>query len=217
MPEERPTAVRGRTAVRIAAVVAVVLIALAYFLGRATNPSPRDPIADAPGVLMTSSPDPSIGSEESAVTAATEFARIMTGPSGDPDVYIEQMESIAAPQWSERASDLAKNAIQFVRERYGEQGRVEFYPVKYRLRSYSAEQAVVDIWGVVLGSGPKIPGVEESWITGTVNLILLDSEWKVVGQSSEAGPTPELLRTKDTATTEEILNEFNEYSDASNS
>jgi hypothetical protein len=65
----------------------------------------------------------------------------------------------------------------------------------------------------VLASGPKIIGIEESWITGTINLQWVGSQWKVAGQSSSGGPTPELLRTDEEKTVTEILNEFSEYGD----
>jgi hypothetical protein len=124
------------------------------------------------------------------------------------------MVSIAASQWKARAEELAQNGTEFVIERYGEGGAVEFQPVRYRVRSHSSESAVIDIWGVVLGSGPKLNGIEESWITGTVSLVWEGSQWKVSGQSSKGGPTPELLRTEEQGTVGEVLNEFKEYRDA---
>ena len=199
--------------------VAIVLLAIAFFLGRATSPeapedspSTRVPDSQEERTGITDQPD-----EAGAVAAATYYSRVMSGPTGDPALYLESMESIAAPQWTTRASELAQNAVDFVTERYGQGGSVEFKPIRYRVRSYSGDEAVIDIWGVVIGSGPNIRGIEESWITGAVTLVWIESEWKVAGQSSKGGPTPEVVRTEDALTVEEILSEFNEYRDASDS
>ncbi len=190
---------------------AMVAFLVPFLIGRVTAPDGDA----APKQRPDSSSSPTRPTDEaSAVDAATRFARVMTGPSGDASTYLDQMRSIASPDWRSRAEDLARNAIDFVDERYGEGGSVEFEPLRYRVGSHSRRQAVIDIWGVVLGSGPKFGGIEESWITGTVNLVWVGSGWKVAGQSSNGGPTPELLRTEEGSTADEILNEFKEYSGA---
>src|SRR5438552_4109662 len=95
-------------------VMVLILIALAFLLGRATDGPRRNP-------TPTTSPSPGAptGSEVSAVSAATKFSRVMTGPSGDVPEYLMQVKSIAAPSWQSRAQELANNSIQFVRHRYG--------------------------------------------------------------------------------------------------
>lgn len=194
------------------AILVLALVVIAFVIGRATAPEGELDIQERTpddSALPTATAD-----ELSAVDAATRFARIMTGPSDDPAAYIEEMKSIAASQWKARAERLAQNGIEFVTERYGQGGSVELQPVRYRVRSHSPESAVIDIWGVVLGSGPKVNGIEESWVTGTVSLVWVDSQWKVSGQSSKGGPTPELLRTEAEGTVQEVLADFKEYSDA---
>ena len=194
------------------AILVLAVVVVAFLIGRATAPD-RELGVEHPtpneSALPTTRAD-----ELGAVDAATRFAQIMTGPSADPASYMEEMQSIAASQWKTRAQELAQNGIEFVADRYGQGGSIEFQPVRYRVRSHSPGSAVIDIWGVVLGSGPKLNGIEESWITGTVSLVWEDSQWKVSGQSSKGGPTPELLRTEEEGTAEEVLADFKEYSDA---
>ena len=182
---------------------ALLLIAVGILIGRGTAkvepnyPDTRD---------QSSSPR----TRQGAVKAAEAIARIMTGPSGDEVAYREAMESVAANEWVSRAVELAENSIVFVRDRYGVGGSITFEPIRYRLTSYSEDQATVELWGVVLGFGPKIAGVEESWITGTIELAWSVNEWKASGQSSKGGPTPESLRTEDDTSANIVLREFTE-------
>lgn len=184
---------------------------VAFLIGRATSP---DAETNASPRVPSQSGEPSMADESGAVRAATSYARIMAGPSADSEEYLADMQSIAAEEWKSRAEELAHNGSEFVVERYGQDGAVDFQPVRYRVRSFSEQAAVIDIWGVVLASGSKLGGIEESWITGTVDLVWVGSEWKVSGQSSEGGPTPELLRTDEDGSVDEVLVDFKEYDDA---
>lgn len=207
-----PSPERGRTRILVLVVLFVALV-IAFAMGRASAP---DDIAEAPPSTSTEPSNADTRDEASAVAAATRFSRVLTGPSGDADTYMDEIVRVAAPGWTDRARELAQNGIDFVTQRYGNGGTVEFTPVRYRVRSFSPEQAVIDLWGVVLGSGPKVGGIEESWVTGTLELQFVESEWKVSAQSSRGGPTPELLRTEESQTVDEILSDFVEYSDAEN-
>lgn len=149
-------------------------------------------------------------SAEGAVAAASNYARVMTGASGDPAAYRRALRTLASPDWLERAEELATNTIDFVRSRYGTDGSATFSPVRYRVAAFSKDLATIDIWGVLVASGPKIEGVDESWLIATVELAWVETDWRVVGQSAAPGPTPELLRTAD-AQSESILTDFEEY------
>ena len=197
---------------RWALVLILLLVGIvAFLIGRGTSPDAETNVGPT---APTESAAPTTPDESSAVRAATLYARIMAGPTADSEEYLADMQSIAADQWKARAEELAQNGSEFVAERYGEDGAVEFQPIRYRVRSFSEQAAVIDLWGVVLASGSKLGGIEESWITGTVNLVWVGSEWKVSGQSSEGGPTPELLRTDEGGSVDEVLVDFKEYDDA---
>jgi hypothetical protein len=132
----------------------------------------------------------------------------MTGVSGNPDQHRAAMETIAAPEWKERARELADNALAFLRDRY-EDGSASFTPVRYRVADYTEDAAVVEIWGVTLISEPKSDGIDESWVTGTIELRWV-GDWRVVGGGSVIGPTPQLLQTREGAATS-VLDDFEGY------
>ncbi len=190
----------------------VIGILVGWLLGA----SDSDSGAGSPDIACVTPPASRVHvrSEEGAVAAATTYARIMAGSTGDDDEYRNAMQELAAPGWGERAAELADNALAFVEERYGPGGRVTFNPVRYRVLTYTNEEARIDIWGVVLGVGPKLGGIEESWVTATLSLVWVDESWRVQGQSSQGGPTPELLRTQGQAAVPEAVEGFQEYDDA---
>jgi hypothetical protein len=214
---------RRRRALLLAAIGALVVLGIGILIGRGLYPEESNP-QDSSSPKTTEDVGPTdvvngvpIGytrTEEGAVAAATSFAQTMTGPSGNPDTYRLAMETLAALGWRKRAQELAENAIAFVEDRYGPGGSVEFTPLRYRAARYSDERAVIEIWGVVVGSGPKIAGIEESWITGTVVLSWTGSDWRVIGQKSEGGPTPELLRDGRGGDARAVLQDFQEYEGA---
>lgn len=192
----------------IAAAIALLLI-IGFFVGRVTAPDSVDEGNSAPPEKELSTPDEN--SEAGAVEVATSIAQLMAAPTGDTTSYLEAAEEIAAPGWEARARELAQGAIDFVDDRYGSDASVSFQPVRYRVRSYSSDETTIDIWGVVLASGQKVGGVEESWVTATLTLVWVDSTWKVADQSSKGGPTPELLRTEEEVPIDEVLDDFEEY------
>lgn len=187
---------------------ALFLVAVGLMIGRGLSVEPNQ----TDGTTLPRDDDPQAfpRTEQGAIEAAEEIARALTGPNGDVDAYREGMESVAADQWMERAVELADNSIAFVNDRYGVGGGITFNPIRYRLASYSENRATVELWGVVLGQGPKIVGIEESWITGTIELTWSENQWKASGQASKGGPTPESLRTEDDAPASLVLEEFRE-------
>jgi hypothetical protein len=183
---------------------AVVLLIGAFFLGRGSAPDLKE------GVGEPAAQGLSLRSEEGAVEAATNFARILPGPSGDVDAYYQAMRDLAAPEWQTRAQELADNAVAFVVDQYGKEGHISFQPVRYRIDSFSSEQADIDIWGIVLATNSGGARIEESWLTATLSVVWVDDEWKLGGQTSRGGPTPELLQTGDQVTADQ-LGGFEEY------
>lgn len=206
---------RTRRKLLLAAIAIVVALGVGSFIGRALGP---DDDVDAPSPPSATGGVTDSGEEEQtehgAVQAATAFARLMAGPTHDRPTYLKAVSEIATPDWRERARELAENTIDFIEDRYGAGGRLSFNPIRYRVRSYSTSQTTVDIWGVVLGSGPERDGIEESWITGTLTLVWAGDSWKLNGQTSKGGPTPELLKTDEEASANHILSDFREYDDA---
>ncbi len=151
--------------------------------------------------------------KQGAVQAATNFTRVMAAVSDDADAYVAAADTMAASEWAAEARRLAHNGLEFFRERYGTGGSFTFAPVRYRLVSYSDTEATVGVWGVTVASGPKIQGIEESWLTGTLDLVWVSGDWRLAGQTSVTGPTPELLQATESVAAAG-LDQFEEYENA---
>ena len=191
---------------------AVVLLMLGFFAGRFTSPEPsltepdtKKSDAEGPGPTseLNGVPVGYAQTEEGAVAAATEFARIMTAASGEKPQYIASLQTLAAPQWRSTASKLAANGHEFFRNRYGSEGSATFSPLRYRVLDFSEEKARIDLWGVLTVSSGAAP-LEESWLTGTLDLVWVNNDWRVAAQSSEAGPTPRLFQNEDDLSAEDL-------------
>jgi hypothetical protein len=209
---------RGSRVVLLTVLVLLVL-GIGILIGRSLEPDRAAPRVVAPSASprITEGSDVINGvavgydrSEDGAVAAATTFAGVMSGPSGDVGAYRAAMGTLAAPDWKARADELASNAISFLRSRYGDGGSISFQPIRYKVDHYSDDAATVQLWGVVVATGPKVQRLEESWITGTIRLSWIQDDWRVSGQDSKAGPTPRLLAGQD-ATPADELNDFQGY------
>jgi hypothetical protein len=196
----------------------LLVVGAAFVIGRATasdsSPEQTDErdAEDGAGPSGTTNGVP-VGfsqSEDGAVAAATIFARAIATIPLDTDAYKETIRTLAAPEWLSDAEALADNSLTFLVERYGQGAASTFSPIKYRIQKYSDTSATVALWGVTLGSGPKVQQPEESWVTGTIELVWVDDDWRVAGQSSSVGPTPERLNTEDELDGSELEN-FEEY------
>ena len=185
-----------RRPVLLLSVAVVVALLLGIWIGRALAPpqeeaSPSTPSPEATG--LSEHPQ----TEKGAIAAATEFSRVIADVSTDEDQYRQAIREVAAPDWTSKAEELADNTLSFLEERYGAEGTFSFVPARYRVVEFAENAATVDLWGVTLATGPKIVGVEETWITGTLELVWSSEGWRVAGQDSATGPTPELVRSED--------------------
>lgn len=198
----------------------VIGVAVGTWIGRATAPN-GTPRASEPQHESRSSTRETVNgvtvgyprTERGAVDAATNFARVMASASGDERSYRAAWLTMAAPEWKDRAEELAENGHEFLRERYGDGGSFTFSPLRYRVVSYSQSSATVELWGVTVASGPKVPGIDESWLTASIELTWTSGDWRVSGQSSATGPTPELLHTDDSRPSSS-LDAFKEFEHA---
>lgn len=198
-------------------VTALILFALGFLVGRWTGaddgslqPS-RSPIVEADAErLVHGVPVGYSHTQEGAVQAATNFTRVMASALENPDTYRAVLMTMAAPRWVSDAERVAENGIRFFNDRYGLGGSSTFSPLRYRVVSYSNTRATIQLWGVTIATGPRIDGIEESWLTGTVELSWVSGDWRIADQSSESGPTPELLQSG-TDFSSRTLEGFKEY------
>lgn len=193
-------------------ITAVLLLVVGILIGRNLAPSEEGNAHNGP---HESGETPLIDakSEAGAVALATEFARTLSGAIDDADSYHRLIRGFAAPEWESEAERLAENTLRFVIKRYGEDADLSFAPIRYRVSHFSEDRAVVELWGVTVATGSKIVGIEESWITGRIDLRWLGNRWLVVDQDSQSGPTPELLRSVDEVAPS-VLQDFQEYKHA---
>lgn len=192
-------------------------VALVMFLvGRGTAPEgSQEPLTTGPLPSASSTlPPPSFQSgtrtPEGAASAATEFARVMSGATSDRAALVHATEAIAAPAWREEARRLAHNGVDFIVDRYGSDGESTFVPVRYRILEFSPTEATIQVWGVTLAMGSSVTGIDESWVTGTIELAWVEDRWLVAGGDSRVGPTPRLLQTGTPAPIS-FLDGFKEY------
>ena len=177
-------------------VAVVVALLLGMWIGRILAPPQEDALPSTPTPDATSHSE-HLQTEEGAIAAATEFSRVIADVSADEDQYRQAIREVAAPDWASKAEELADNTLSFLEERYGSEGTFSFVPARYRVVEFAEAAATIDLWGVTLATGPKVVGVEETWITGTLQLVWTSGGWRVAGQDSATGPTPELVRSED--------------------
>jgi hypothetical protein len=134
----------------------------------------------------------------------------MADAAGDAGAYRAAVETLAAPVWRTQANELASNGLNFVKRRYGQGASISFQPLRYRVDQYTDGRATIQLWGMVIASGPKIRRLEESWITTSIQLSWVQNDWRASGQDSKAGPTPHLLSGQDAAAAAG-LNDFQEF------
>lgn len=215
------TVLNDRRSNRIARMVVAGTLALAAFVvGRMTAPegSSDSPVGPARTVSPEVNDPGSSGTSSSfartrqgAVAAATHSAHVMSSATGDLAAFVDATAAIAAPSWKDDARRLAENTVKFVAERYGPNGSTAFVPVRYRLSAFGGDSAIVNVWGVTLADAGNGQAIDESWVTGTIELVWIDGQWLVTGGNSEVGPTPELLQTEDPVVTSSLAG-FKDYS-----
>lgn len=149
--------------------------------------------------------------KDGAVAAATHSALVMSSASSDLAAFVDATAAIAAPSWKDDARRLAENTVNFVTERYGPNGSTTFVPVRYRVSAFGVDSATVNVWGVTLAHGGDGRAIDESWVTGTIELMWTEGQWLVTGGSSEVGPTPKLLQTEEPAAASSLAG-FKDYS-----
>lgn len=183
-------------------VTALILFALGFLVGRWTDADDgrhqqsRSPIAQTQAERFVHGvPVGYPRTQEGAIQAATNFTRVMASALENPDTYRAVLMTMAAPSWVSDAERVAENGIRFFKDRYGLGGSSTFSPLRYRVNSYSNTRATIQLWGVTVATGPRTDGIEESWLTGTVELSWVSGDWRIADQSSEPGPTPELLQS----------------------
>jgi hypothetical protein len=209
---------------------AVALLSLGGAIGRATSPGHTGSETQQRAIVPSddgrfSRGDP--GSEvpyprtrRGAVAAATAFAVALDGPEVLDEVQrTRTIQAIAAPDAREElASDFAdlaelmESRLALDAEVAGSPGFVwRAVPAGWQVRDYSADEAVVAIWGtgVLVMEGRQLE--QPGWQTAEVTLRWEDASWRLVSIRSEDGPTPPPAGSEAASLIGEEMNDFEPF------
>ncbi|WP_189061568.1 hypothetical protein [Longimycelium tulufanense] len=176
--------------ISVLVVVALGLLVGAFFLGRATAPGAGSGSGSGDVTLRDGMPVPNRHSVAGAATAASNYQIACTRVSAgtlDP----EQAGSVLL---SDSASDTAKQGLQKPTAPADalSQERKSFAPASIVVESYTADRAVVRVWGAWTSSSRIVPDPAGSAMWGNT-VITLDwqrGQWRVSDQRFQEGPWP---------------------------
>jgi hypothetical protein len=188
----------------IPAAMLLMALALGLLLGRVTAPQTVQvrtvPLAPGSARMESGVPVGFAHSEAGAVDAATAYAVALNGPILlDPAALRAAAAAIALPQYQAELIGQGDKGLQALNTTYGVQSNaragatpaVKLVPIAYKLESYSAIEARVDIWAVWLIAEAGILAPQQNWITLQLSLNWLDSDWKMDASGAHPGPVPQ--------------------------
>ena len=155
-------------------------------------------------------------SEEGAVAAATNYARVLSSTLIlDRSKRRAAIEALAAPETLARQQRAWDQAVASLNKGLGvtngaaKDGTIllRAVPVGWRMEKYSDKRATVAIWVTsvlgALGGPPQGVPVREAWGTTTVELRWVDGDWKLLDTTNTDGPRP--IADPDTPTADSQL------------
>lgn len=191
---------RGRRV--IGAVIAVLLLLVGVWVGRASAPSHSSRGATTEGMVGPSSvaggvPVGYAHSESGAVAAATTYLAVLAGPTVLDDTSRHAaLDAVALPS-ARNAVDRTLTVDPSGAAAAGlatalKDGSLiaRTIPAGSHLRSYTAGDATVEVWAVSLLGTRTLAKASTSWSTTTVTLSWFDGDWKLAGLVGRAGPVP---------------------------
>jgi hypothetical protein len=194
----------------MAVIVLVLGEAAAFVAARLTAPTTAPgPVATSvagagPTYLLNGVPMGYAHTEAGAVMAATSYVRVLEGLLvAYPDRYRAAVSTMADPAAGPDLLDMAGTTLGGVGNispgltQAVAQGRAvvqELHPIRYHVDSYTADRAVVSIWGVSLQAidGEREP--LEVWATEALTVKWVSGDWRLFqvadGQYGGVGPSP---------------------------
>lgn len=139
---------------------------------------------------------------EGAISAANNYARVLSGPLlADPGAYMKANEILASKKWvsarqdAQKDLDALENKYQLAAKRaQGLQVAIESSVLRYRLDSFSKTKAVVSYWLVgIIDPGDAMP--DEIWTSGIMTLTYEEGDWKVMDLKKLEPIVPRQLQT----------------------
>lgn len=181
----------GRRRITTGILVALALIVGAFAVGRLTAPTIGTSTAAPSNLPMRDGiPIPDRHTVAAAATIAADYQiagfRVSAGTLNAADATAV----LLAPN----ASDAAREVLAAPTQSADQLGatRTSYAPLSIVVQSYTATQAVVQVWGVAASSThvtPQPAGTED-WSRTTVTLGWDGSQWRVIDQHFLTGPWP---------------------------
>ena len=215
----------------VVVVVAAVLVGVGVVIGRQTAPAtpPRAAAPDGQPAQTVAGPGPArvdggvpVGyahSEEGAVAAASQYATTLGSAAMlDARSRATVFDRIGIAEARDDLARLADTADLFAEqlgisdELVDEPGFVySTYPAGWRVRAYSDQEAVVDVWstGLFMASGRE--AFMSPWNTATFTLRWSDGDWRVAALETTDGPTPPVGQVTQNTAAGAQINDFNAY------
>jgi len=224
--EERRAESKGDGKVRWTLVAgAVVLIALAFAIGRISAPSEEAEPDSSPTVSASTDAELDTKyphSPEGAILAAGAYQRAFADPSIlKPGVLKRRVDAVATPDYAGRMLEANQPGTdRLMEEPVGEgvrQGIPTAYfgvPVVYRLLSYAPERARIQNWGFTIVGNASTVEPAAYFGTATTELVWQDDRWKIASTRGAFGPTPETRTPREGAEgfeLEDLAGDFKPY------
>lgn len=195
---------RGVSTGTVLAVIAALLIGL--LVGRLTSggdddspPAPKRGQDVGPTRSVNGVPVGYAHSREGAVAATLNYGAVLAGPEFlDPERRREILRIVAVPEYASEVERSAAPGLAQVERgpigrslAAGEPTLFKGAPISYRVVRYSADEAIVAVWGVALvGSDELQPQADYQTTTSTLRWV--NGDWKFAAGRSNDGPTPAL-------------------------
>ena len=187
---------------RVLVAGALVLVALAFAVGRIS--APTEEAKSSPPLTVPANADAEINtkyaqSPAGAILAAGAYQRAFADPSIlKPGVMESRVKAVATPEYAPRMLEANKPGTdRLMKEPVGEgvrQGVPTAYfgvPVVYRLLSYTPQRARIQNWGfTILGNASTVEPAAY-FGTATTELVWQNGRWKIASTQGGFGPTPE--------------------------
>ncbi|HXM57856.1 MAG TPA: hypothetical protein VOB72_20835 [Candidatus Dormibacteraeota bacterium] len=202
-----------RLLIGAAALVALVLLAAAFVIGRASAPA-AGPTSSAAPATTQAGPGPTrtvngvpVGyahTQDGAVAAATNFLMVVDGPLiTQPDKYRSAIDTLSAPEAREKQRSDAETTLsgsQYLIT-YAEKGRTvvsRVAPLAYHVDRYTGSAAQLSIWAEALIAVDGVISLRELWATTTLTVRWTDGDWRLASigapTSSSYGPAPTITQ-----------------------
>jgi hypothetical protein len=179
---------------------ALILIAVAFAIGRITAPS--EEAEQAPAVAVDPGRELDTGyphSQAGAALAMAAYQRALADPAIlRPRVLKKRIEAMATPDYVHKMLEANQPGTERLSAgpvgegvRNGTPTAYLGVPIAYRVISYTPERARIQNWGFTMLGNASTVEPAAYFGTGTMELVWGDGGWRIASAQGAFGPTPE--------------------------